>query len=76
MSVLDVTLQDIYKARRRIASIAQRTPLIRSPVLTDLVGASVHLKLESVQQTGAFKIRGATNKMLRSRPKTTSYFYN
>jgi len=33
-------------------------------VLTDLVGASVYLKLESLQQTGSFKIRGAANKML------------
>ena len=64
MPISDVTMQDVYKARRRIASIAQRTPLIHSPVLTDLVGASVYLKLESLQQTGSFKIRGAANKML------------
>ena len=59
-----VTLHDVYQARQRIARIAIRTPLIRSPSLSEHIGASVHLKLESVQETGSFKIRGATNKLL------------
>jgi threonine dehydratase len=59
-----VTLHDIYRARRRIASVARRTPLIHSTWLADRAGASVYLKLESVQETGSFKIRGATNKLL------------
>ena len=58
-----VTLRDIYRARRRIAEIAVRTPLIESPQLTDCLGAPVYLKLENVQRTGAFKIRGAANKL-------------
>jgi threonine dehydratase len=58
-----VTLRDIYRARQRIAGIAVRTPLIESPRLADLVGASVYLKLENIQRTGAFKIRGAANKL-------------
>lgn len=58
-----VTLRDIYRARRRIASIAVRTPLIESPQLTDDLGTPVYLKLENVQRTGAFKIRGAANKL-------------
>lgn len=58
-----MTLRDIYKARRRIAGIAVRTPLIESPPLTDDLGAPVYLKLENVQRTGAFKIRGAANRM-------------
>jgi len=60
----DVTMLDLYSARRRIASIVKRTPLIHSPLLTERVGASVYLKLESLQETGSFKIRGAANKML------------
>ncbi|MBE9507291.1 MAG: hydroxyectoine utilization dehydratase EutB [Chloroflexi bacterium] len=60
----DVALRDIYVARQRIAAIATRTPLISSPLLSGLVGASVYLKAESLQQTGSFKIRGAANKML------------
>jgi threonine dehydratase len=59
-----VTMQDVYKARRRIAGFALRTPLIESPDLTERIGVPVHLKLENVQRTGAFKIRGAANKLL------------
>jgi threonine dehydratase len=64
MSTSDVTMLDIYLARQRIASIAKRTPLIHSPLLTERVGGSTYLKLESLQETGSFKIRGAANKML------------
>lgn len=60
----DVTMHDIYVARQRIAAIARRTPLISSPWLTEHVGASIYLKLESLQETGSFKIRGAANKLL------------
>ena len=59
----NVTMRDIYAARQTIRDIAVRTPLIESPELTDRVGASVFLKLENVQRTGAFKIRGAANKL-------------
>jgi len=59
-----VTLRDIYLARRRIAPLAKRTPLVPSPLLSELVGASVHLKLENLQETGSFKIRGASNNIL------------
>jgi threonine dehydratase len=68
MSNPDVTLQDVYKARRKIVNIARRTPLVSSPWLTEQMGASVYLKLESVQTTGSFKIRGAVNKMLSLTP--------
>lgn len=64
MSNPDVTLHDVYKARRKIAGIATRTPLIASPWLTERVGASVYLKPECLQKTGSFKIRGAANKLL------------
>jgi threonine dehydratase len=59
-----VTLRDVYTARQRIAAIAVRTPLIESPALAELAGASVYLKAESLQQTGSFKIRGAANRIL------------
>ena len=64
MPTPDVTMIDIYLARQRIASIAKRTPLIPSPLPTERAGGSVYLKLESLQETGSFKIRGAANKML------------
>lgn len=64
MAIGDVTAQQIYLARQRIASVVRRTLLIPSPALGETVGASVYLKPESLQETGSFKIRGATNKML------------
>lgn len=60
----DVTLRDIFIARKRIASFVRRTPLIPSPALSERTGASVFLKLENLQRTGSFKLRGAANKIL------------
>lgn len=57
-------MRQVYEARRRIGGIALRTPLIESPELTERIGVSVHLKLENLQRTGSFKIRGAANKLL------------
>jgi threonine dehydratase len=51
----------LYRARARIRPVARRTPLQRSPWLSDRVGVDVHLKLECWQLTGAFKLRGAYN---------------
>ncbi|HEX7117875.1 MAG TPA: pyridoxal-phosphate dependent enzyme [Longimicrobiales bacterium] len=53
------TLADIYRARRRIATGAYRTPLERSDWLSEVAGCDVHLKLECWQRTRSFKIRGA-----------------
>ena len=64
MTIGDPTLRDIHLARQRIAGLARRTPLIRSAGLSERVGAAVYLKLESLQETGSFKIRGAANKLL------------
>lgn len=64
-----VALRDIWKARHRIATIIRRTPLVYSPSLSDLTGSSVYLKLENLQDTGAFKIRGAANKILSLSPE-------
>jgi threonine dehydratase len=52
---------DVVKARSRIAHIAIRTPLLVSDYLSNHAGCEVLLKLETVQPTGAFKIRGAAN---------------
>ncbi len=51
-------------AARRIAPHVRRTPVEYSPVLSRLTGARVHLKLENLQATGSFKLRGATNAVL------------
>jgi len=64
-SQLAVTLRDIYRARRTILPSVRVTPLVPSPDLSHRIGASVFLKLETLQQTGSFKIRGATNRLVR-----------
>ena len=59
-----VDLSMIERAARRIAGHVRRTPMERSAALSDLCGVPVHLKLEHWQETGAFKLRGATNAVL------------
>ena len=56
-----ITLRDLYLARARIAPWIRRTPLVASPSLSALGRTRVFLKLETPQDTGAFKLRGATN---------------
>jgi len=58
-----IDLRDIYGARRRIAALARRTPLVRSPALEARAGVPVYLKLECLQETGSFKLRGAANRL-------------
>jgi threonine dehydratase len=58
------SLDDIRAAAMRISGHVLRTPMGQSANLSALCGVPVHLKLESRQQTGAFKLRGATNAML------------
>jgi len=57
------TIDSIRAARERIAGIARLTPMIQSDHLTAQAGIDVHVKLESLQRTGSFKIRGAYNKI-------------
>ncbi len=68
MAATDVALRDIYLAQQRISPLARRSPLVRSALLSDHVGASVYLKLEGVQDTGSFKVRGAASKLLSLSP--------
>jgi threonine dehydratase len=63
------TIRDVWEARKRIAAIVKKTPLIKSPLLSEMTGASIYLKLENLHETGSFKIRGATNKILSLSPE-------
>ncbi|WP_207586665.1 threonine ammonia-lyase [Halomontanus rarus] len=54
---------DVLAARDRVTETSRHTPLERSYTYSDMTGADVHLKLENFQRTGAFKIRGATNRI-------------
>ncbi len=55
---------DVRAAAARIAGRVMRTPLVRAEKLSAITGADLWLKLESLQYTGAFKERGALNKLL------------
>jgi threonine dehydratase len=59
-----MTLLDVLRARRRLIPYVRRTPLIDSPWLSDLAGARVSLKLESLQLSNSFKSRGAFNAIM------------
>jgi threonine dehydratase len=67
-----VSLEEIRAAAARIAHIAIRTPLVRAP-FPGLSGhgtsGEIYLKAESLQPIGAFKIRGAANKILQLAPE-------
>jgi threonine dehydratase len=54
---------DVLRARDCVAETARHTPLEYSSTFSDMTGADVHLKLETFQRTGSFKIRGATNRI-------------
>jgi threonine dehydratase len=58
-----LTLDDVHRARERIARRLHRTPLLSSRTLSERVGADVHLKAELFQRTGSFKPRGVLNKL-------------
>src|SRR5262249_13203766 len=56
-------LADVEAAAARLDGVAHRTPVLTSRTLDGMAGASVHLKAENFQRGGAFKFRGAYNKI-------------
>jgi len=58
-----ITFRDIQKARTVIGAYVHKTPLIYSNTFSKLTGAEVYLKVENLQKTGSFKVRGAFSKM-------------
>ncbi|MEY3002453.1 MAG: threonine dehydratase [Pseudomonadota bacterium] len=56
-------LKSIKKAYERVLDVAHRTPFSYAPILSQLSGYEVYLKKENLQRTGAFKLRGAFNKI-------------
>jgi threonine dehydratase len=64
---MSVALADIERARRRIAAHLRVTPLVESRWLSEAASADVRLKLESMQVSSSFKVRGALNAIARLR---------
>ncbi|MEP7366547.1 MAG: threonine ammonia-lyase [Acidobacteriota bacterium] len=59
-----ITVQDVERAQLRIRDSIYLSPCVRSQTLSQLTGTSLFLKLDNLQMTGAFKERGALNKLL------------
>ena len=63
------SLDDITRAANRLAGRVHRTPMLTSRTLNQLIGHTVFLKCENLQRAGAFKIRGALNKLMALTPE-------
>jgi threonine dehydratase len=63
-----VTYEDVVQAARRLSGHASVTPLLQSAVLNERTGATVLLKAENLQIIGAFKFRGAFNRLVQLNP--------
>jgi len=58
-----IDLKEIQKAKELLEGVVVKTPFANAPLLSQRVGADVYLKKENLQLTGAFKLRGAYNKI-------------
>ncbi|HIC77605.1 MAG TPA: threonine ammonia-lyase [Sulfurovum sp.] len=56
-------LKSIEQASKRLKGVAHRTPFSYTPILSEISGYEVYLKKENLQRTGAFKLRGAFNRI-------------
>lgn len=72
MCTCKVSLQAICEARRIVTNVIRQTPLVTSAKGSELMGFPVYLKLENLQKTGSFKIRGAFYKLWKLARKTTT----
>lgn len=59
-----ISYEDILKARKQLEGVIHETPLHYSSTFSELSHNNVYLKLENLQKTGSFKVRGAYNKIL------------
>jgi threonine dehydratase len=65
---LGPSLADIQEARGRLAGVARATPVYGSETFSRVAGRDVWLKAENLQRTGAFKVRGAVNRIATLSP--------
>ncbi|MGH7885532.1 MAG: threonine ammonia-lyase, partial [Thermodesulfobacteriota bacterium] len=65
-----IRLKDICAASKRLKNVIHDTPLMYSHALSELSDSNIYLKLENLQRTGSFKIRGAYNKIYKIRKHT------
>ncbi len=58
-----LTVEDVRRAREIVSRYLERTPLQAAPLLSEELGCEIHLKLELVQPTRVYKVRGALAKL-------------
>src|SRR2546427_610464 len=66
---MGVSIDDVHAAARRLRNRIHRTPVVSCQSMDDATGFAVFLKCENLQRAGAFKIRGALNKLLSLTPE-------
>ena len=69
MSEERVTLAMVKEAQERLKGVAQKTSLSYATSVSEVAGCDVWLKLENLQRTGSFKLRGAYNKVASLTPE-------
>jgi threonine ammonia-lyase medium form len=69
LAALPVAFDDVVAAARRLRGVANRTPVVTSRTLDARTGASAFLKCENLQRMGAFKFRGAYNRLSQLAPE-------
>ncbi len=68
----NITLADVKKAHKAMYDVVHHTALDQSTTFSHMAGYDVYLKLENLQKTGSFKIRGAYNKIHSLKPEEKS----
>src|SRR3984893_14036420 len=64
-----IGLDDVRRAAERLRGVANRTPVLTSRTVDALVGGQVFFKCENLQRGGAFKFRGAFNRLVALTPE-------
>jgi threonine dehydratase len=70
LAELPLSFEDVLAAARRLNGVVHRTPVLTSGTLDRLTGGRIHLKAENLQRAGAFKFRGAYNRISSLPPGT------
>src|SRR4051795_3615135 len=58
-----IDVRDVERAAEAVAGVARRTPVLPAKRLSRQLGGAIWLKLENLQVTGSFKVRGAVNRL-------------
>jgi threonine dehydratase len=71
-----IKIQDplmVEQAHTRLKSFLHQTPILQSEYLNNLLGHEIHFKVDSLQKTGSFKVRGALNHLLARKSSGVQY---